>query len=347
MNGSESGKWAAGLPYVNNAWIVLLTAAINAAIVFFFFWGKPLTYTAIMVDACICGITTSLIDVFVVFVQVKRLRARGQLPKSVPESRLMAALPRNPLLLAPVFGVVFGLLSPLFNALVIRFYEVNTFEFAHFAVWRIAYTCVLSAKIIELAILRLVQTDCADASGAAQCGAEVVKDPLPRLSTIKQWYNTVADDFAFNLLFGLLVGGTILRDHMVIILPTTRGGVAIAATLLGVIITARMVYPVARAMRDARDGGSLPTALTPDRRIGWMPISPARFSLTLLLPVIAVTLLFVWSVFRFFGFEELNFFQYFFIRTLLVTLLTRPVVALAIARYTQPDSIADEKGESL
>ncbi len=346
MNGSGSGKWSAGLPYVNNFRIVLMTAAINIAIVFAFFWGRPLTYERIAVDACICGITTSFIDVFIVFAKVRRLRAQGHLPTSVPESRLMAALPRNPLLLALVFGAVFGLLSPLFNALVIRFYEVETNVFVRFAVWRIAYACVLSAKIVELAILRYVQSDCMTASDAVQEGTEQVKDPLPRLSTVRQWYNTVADDFGFNLLFGLVVGGTIVKDHMVIILPTTRGGVAIAATILGMIITARMVYPVARNMRNARDSGNLPVSPVHDRRVSWLPDSPARFALVLLLPVTAMTLLSVWAIFTIFGFEALNFFQYFFIRTLLVTLLTRPVVSLAIGRYTQPSTKSKAREES-
>ncbi len=333
---------SAGLPYIDNLRIVLLTIAINAIAAFVFFWGRPLTFWGIMADAGICGIVTSFINVFVVSARIGELRSLGRLPKNVPLNRLIALMPKNPLGFAVTLGAVFGLLSPLFNAFVIRFYEIETFTFARFAVWRSIYTCVLSVKIVELAILRYVQPDCASASDAPQWGTEAVRDPLPRASTFKQWFDTVTDDFGFNLLVGLLLGGTIVRDHSVIIPPTTLDGIAISASILGVIVTARMAYPVAKSMRDARECGGLPISVARNPRIVWIPYSPAKFAALLLLPVVGLSLLTFWGVLTFFGFKTLNFFQFFFIRMLFISLLTKPVVKLAVLRYTQPDARGEE-----
>ena len=337
MTQSRGREWSAGLPYINSILIILLTVCINLAVVFLFYINKPLTYWDILIDACICGITTSFIDVFLVQGRMKKLRAQGMLPQEVPQSRLMAKMPKNPLLLALVFGAVFGLAAPLLSALVIRFYTIEAFTFPRFAVWKILYSCVLSVKIVEFAILRYAQPDCASESDAFQRGTEKVKDPLPRISTFKEWFNTVTNDFGFNLLFGLLLGGTVVRDHSVIIPPTTLSGIVISALILGAIVTARMAYPIAKNMRDAREAGNLPIAEKPNGRLGWIPTSPVKFALVLVVPIMVVCCAAFWGILSFFGFEVLDFFQFFVIRMLFVTLLTRPVVKLAIIRYTQPE----------
>ena len=52
----------------------------------------------------------------------------------------------------------------------------------------------------------------------------------------------------------------------------------------------------------------------------------------------------VWLVFAIFEFETLDFFQFFIIRTLYVTLLTKPVVQFAILRYLQVPRQEQRKG---
>lgn len=341
MNDLSPEEKPARLPYINHARPVLLTVAVNAAAVFIFLWGKPLTFWIIMADASICGVITSFADVFAVSGSIRKLRSRGTPPKEAPRNRLIGMMPRNPLLFAIALAVAFGLLSPLFNAFIILFYGIKEFSFAPFLVYRLIYTCVLSAKITEIAVLRYAQPDCASAADITAPGAETVKDPFPRVSTLKQWYNTVTDDFGFNLLFGLLAGGTVIQGSLVIIPPVTLDGIAISALILGVIVTARLAYPVAKSMRELRENGGLPLSGTYDKRIGWIPYSPAKFALVLLLPIVAASLLVFWAVLSFFGFAVLNFFQFFFIRMLFVSLLTKPVVRLAISRYAQP--AADKK----
>ena len=337
MDKVNSGKWSAGLPYINNILIIFVVASINLVIVSFFFLGKPITLQAILVDACICGVTTACIDVFYVFRRIKRRSLHGGLPADVPQSKFMAAMPQNPLWLSLIFGVVFGLFAPLFNMIIIRFYAIETYTFARFLVWRLVYSCVLSAKIIELAILRYVQPDFVSLSGIKQQGTDAVKNPLPRISTFQQWYHTIVEDFGFNLLFGLLLGtGAIIRDNHVIIPPTTLRGIVLSSLISGIIITARMVYAVAKSIRAIRENGQLPVAEKENKWVSWLPASPVRFALVLLLPVMALSLLTFWSVLSFFGFETLNLVQFFFIRILYTSLLSRLVAKLAMLRYIQP-----------
>ena len=312
---------------------------INLAAVFIFLFPKPLTYWNVLLDACICGILTSFIDVFIVRNRIQKLRSLGRLPMEIPQSRLMMKMPKNPLLLSLIFGVVFGLLAALLNALIMQFYAIEIFTFARFAVWRILYSSALSVKIVEFAILRYSQPDLVSTSSMVQQGTEKVKDPLPRISTFKQWFNTITDDFGFNLLFGLMLGGTIIRDHNVIIPPTTLSGIAVSALILGAIVTARMAYPIAKSMRDAREAGTLPIAEKANALVHWIPYSPVKFALILLLPIMGTSYAVFWAVLSFFGFEVLNFFQFFVIRILYISLLTKPVVRLAVIRYTQPELV--------
>ena len=338
MDARKGKDWTIGLPYVDNARTVCITVGINLAVAFLFFFGRPITLRSILLDASICGVITSFIDVPTVLWRIKRLRPLGRLPKNIPESALAMRLPRNPLLLSLLLGVLFGAVTPLFNFLIIRFYEVSTFSFTGFALWRILYTCFLSAKIVEIAVFRYVQPDCAsETNGIMQHGDDAVKDPLPRVSTFKQWFNTVTDDFGFNVLVGLLLGGTLVQDHNVIIAPVYRSGIAISALILGIIVTTRMVYPLAKTIKEGRDSGQLPTAVDACRWVAWLPRPPAKFALALLLPVIVSSMAVFQAVFSFFGFEVLDFFQFFFIRTLFVSLLSKGVVRLALLRYMQPE----------
>ena len=73
-----------------------------------------------------------------------------------------------------------------------------------------------------------------------------------------------------------------------------------------------------------------------DQRFSWIPFSPMKFALILIVPIIVFAFLVFWGIMFFFGFEEVNFFQFWIIRLIFITLLTKPVVNLAILRYIQP-----------
>ena len=119
------------------------------------------------------GAPLSLIHIFIGSCVV-RLRALGSLPAAVPVNALMMRLPKNKFLLALLFAAVFGPLTPLVNLALIRFYGITNFGFAQLALWKVVYSCLLSAKIIELTILRYVQPDCGTAREREQHGAGAV-----------------------------------------------------------------------------------------------------------------------------------------------------------------------------
>lgn len=338
MNGFsvKEGELKPALPYLNNARVILFTVAVNALAVFIFQWGRPITIRTILMDAAFAGVTTSFINVFIVERRLKKMRDAGSFPSEAPIVRQMSRLPQNPLALAIVFGAVFALLTPAFNLLVIWFYEISSFTFERFAVWKALYSCLLSALILEWAILRYVQPECAPPSPAKRSGAEEVKNPLRRISAVKEIYNSAVDDFGFNMIIGLLLGGTVIRGHEVVIMPTARGAIVISGVILGIIVTLRMALPIAKKIKDLRETGELPVAAESKSWTARLPYSPLKFAFALMPPITFSCTAVFWAILTFFGFEELNFFQFFFIRLVFVSLLGKEVLKLAISRYRQP-----------
>ena len=110
----------------------------------------------------------------------------------------------------------------------------------------------------------------------------------------------------------------------------------VLGVIFGVIITFMMVWPVAKKIKAALSAPCQPPARAGTvHGITWLPSGPLAFALALLpAMVVLCTLVFV-AVFRFSGFAELNFFQFFFIRLLFVSLLSKGVVLLAVRRWTQ------------
>lgn len=340
---SETKLRSTQLPYVNRGFIILFVAALNLAIAFAFQFGRPINALVMLVDAGICGITTSIIGVAYTYVSMRRLRAKGALPQNVPVQPLMSRLPKNPVGLIAVFAVVFALIMLALTKATLWFFEISDFVFVRFAVWKVVYSVILSAKIIELAVLRFVQPDCASKDDPPQIGQQTVKNPLPRRSTFKELFSTVTNDFGLNMILGLVFGSTLVIDHNVVILPTTRAGIVISGLILGVIVTVCMVYPLAKQVCMLRETQQLPAREKRSAGLAWLPQTPLLFALVLLLPVMLLSACVLWAALTFFGFETLNFFQFFVVRTIYVTLLSKPVLLLALLRYSQPEKAATEQ----
>ena len=102
LNGDREphGILRRGLPYADNLPVVLLTAAINLACVFIFYYGREIDLKGVLTDSFYCGVITPFINVFVIGSCVARLRALGSLPAAVPVNALMMRLPKNKFLLA-------------------------------------------------------------------------------------------------------------------------------------------------------------------------------------------------------------------------------------------------------
>jgi hypothetical protein len=80
------------LPYMNNATAILLTLGINLAIMVALNWGKRFGLVDVLLDAAICGVTTSVINVFFVRRYVTRALENKTLPANLPVSRMMMRL---------------------------------------------------------------------------------------------------------------------------------------------------------------------------------------------------------------------------------------------------------------
>lgn len=342
----------AGLPYINNVRIIGLTIAINLVLAFVFFFGRTIYFNDLVVDAAICGTTTSLINVFFASYAIRKLRQQKTLPEEVPISKFMQALPKNPFLVAVIFALVFALIMIAVSFLLVRFFNISLLAFEGFLIWKVLYSSVLSAKIMEFAILRFVQPDLRndevpEAEPTSNLGSETdtdgqtsktttpveIKNPLPNARTAGNVFNTVINDFGFNIVVGLLLGSVFIVDGRMIIEPTTREGVIVTAIVFGFIVVWRMVYPVAKSMYELRTEGKLPYEGGKNRFLEHVPLSPLKYSSVFILPIMVAAVVFFGLVFYAFQFESLDFLQFFIIRTVFVSLLTKPVVKLTIARY--------------
>lgn len=304
----NSQKFSAGLPYADNISIILLTAAVNVLCIFIFYYGRDIDLKGVLTDSLFCGVITSFADVYILVPRIEAMRRNGALPSVVPVSAFAMKLPKNKFMLASFLAVIFGILTPLANFILIKFYGITYFGFPQLVFWKAVYSSLLSAKIIEFTILRFVQPDCAAPSDSEQRGSSVVKNQLPRISVFKEWFNTVTDDFGFNMLVGLLSGGTIIEGYNVIIAPLASSGVGITAIILGLIVTARMAYPIAKNIKAQAESAGCCAKNTAQRGgVFRLPSEPWKFALVLTMPIILLSFAAFWSVMAFFGFGQLNF----------------------------------------
>jgi len=324
-----------GLPYTNTWQSILITLVINLIVTLILYLLNIINKSTFVTDAFFCGFISTLVSVAVAYPQMKRLRMSGALPSVVEEGHILQKLPRNPILLSLALGVLFALLMGVFAFLVRWFFEIEDITPLRFLVWKLVYATILSIKMTELVVLRLVQPDCSLPGEPKQIGTAIVRNPLPRKDTFSDLLRTITDDFGFNLLSGLIFGSTVVKGHTVTISPTTRDGIIIGGIVLGMILTLRMVYPVAKSIYAQQNAGVLPR-MDKSTFLSKLPYRPGLFALILLVPVMLLSAGTLWCVLTFFGFTELSFFQFYIIRSIYVSLLLKVVILIAVRRYSQP-----------
>lgn len=322
------------LPYLNNLPMALLVAVINLALAFVFQYGRSLSTEDLLIDAAFCGLVTAFTSLGYARWAVGKQRRQGALPSQVPISPFMQRMPRAYIPLSLLTGLVSSALMGVVTLALLRFYPETAYTFPRFLVWKIGYATWLAAKMIELGIFRYVQPDCGKPEDPAQQGQQTVKNPLPRKAMFARLYASVTADFGMNMLIGLALGGTLIQGDLVILMGVSQGGVWITGLVLGLIICFLMIKPTLASVRQIAEAGDLPPA--PNKNLlAHLPASPWGLTGMLLLPVMALSALCFWAVMYFFGFESLNFFQFFIIRTGYTKLLSRLVETLAIQRYRQ------------
>lgn len=322
------------LPYLNNLPMALLVCVINLILAFVFQYGRLLSTTDLLIDVALCGVVTAFTSLGYARWAVAKRRRQGALPAEVPQNPFMQKLPGAYLPLAILTGLVSAGILVLITWALVRFYPETEYTFLRFLIWKVGYATWLAAKIIEFGIFRYVQPDCAKPEDPPQQGQQTVKNPLPRKEMFARLYASVTADFGMNMLIGLPLGGTLIQGDLVILMGVSQGGVWITGLILGLIICFLMIKPILTSVKQIAAAGGLPEA---ERKNIWsvLPASPWALTGIFAVPTMVLSALCFWLVMYFFGFETLNFFQFFIIRTGYTKLLSRLVETVAIARYRQ------------
>lgn len=323
------------VPYLNNLHLAVMVVLINLPLAMLFQYGRPLTWTDLQMDAAICGWTTVLISFWLAKRNVSIRRGQGALPAQVPLSPLMQKMPRSLFAFSLVVGIPAAASMWLITVALLRFFPDTEITFLRFLAWKMCYATLLALRMIALAIFRFVQPDCQGSADPPQTGQQTVKNPLPRRDLLRRLCQSVTTDFGMNLLLGLMLGGTLIRGSEVVLMAVHQSSVWISGLILGMIVTLLMVNPILAAVRDLSIHGALPPAEKHHRMLLLLPENPWLFSAVLLVPLMLISSASVYCILTFFGFQTLNFFQYFAVRMLYTKLLAKPIETLAVLRYRQ------------
>lgn len=341
-------KHSVRLPYIDNAKAVLITLAINIAVVFIFHWPGGITYAGVMWDSLFCALITTAINMGIIYPKLKKMRASGEMPPHVPESRFMRRLPHNPVALGAIYAVLFAALTVGANALILRFFSIGNMTFAPWLVYKLVYAALLSAKIVECCIFRYVQPDWAQAAQGAD--AEPRKDvpaasvihPLPRVGVFREMYAGVTTNIALSILIGSALGGVVLgADGSVVVLPTTPTGMSITGLLFGLITGVLVTGGVVRAMDAAiiAFGPAMLEGAVADKRLAWMPQGKVALTCLVSICVMLFSSVALRGVMDLFGISAMNFYQFTVLITIYAVIISKPLSAVLTRRCLQPDYI--------
>ena len=316
------------LPYIDNAKAISITLLLNLLLPWMFRLDR---YGAgdIIVDAVICALLTTIINVLVVWHFVRKARAAGIVSKEVPVSKLMMRLPKNRLGLIAVFGVFFAVLCVGINYTVFTWYGFESWTFGQFLLYKLVYSLILSERIVSLCILRLVQPDCgtSDDDHSATI-SQPIKNPLPSLSGMHGLFSNISANLALQLFFNPYVGTYTIGGDRSIIMEGIIGSVITCFIIVGLIT---------KTLDMARANGEF--NVPPKRWLMLLPKNRWLFALlcSLLAAPIGVAIFVV--LFQFYGFASWTFYEFFWIKMAYLTVLGKILVAITIRRFTQPDIV--------
>ncbi|MBU9889108.1 MAG: hypothetical protein KTQ49_04485 [Candidatus Omnitrophica bacterium] len=155
-----------------------------------------------------------------------------------------------------------------------------------------------------------------------------IKNPLPSVSSLREFYASVTSNLMFQLIFNPHVSAY------------TAGGQrsVFSEGLMCTLITTLITIPgIARAIKAARAAGELPAGIPENRLMRRLPRNPWGFAL--LVSVLLAPLGGLWFsfIFNFYGFTSWTFYQLFVFKLVYLTVLGKSLVALSVLRFTQPD----------
>lgn len=158
--------------------------------------------------------------------------------------------------------------------------------------------------------------------------AGVVKNPIPRISYFKELYGSISSTIMTGLMFNPWLEPYTL---------TGKRAVGFNGLFCTLVTTMLVISGVCKAVRIGRYNGEIQGTDKPDKWLMRLPRNRALFGLLVALPAAPLGYLLFDRTFRFFGFEQLNFYQYMLMNMIYSTLLSKVVSRLAIARCLQPD----------
>jgi len=332
------------LPYVNNAKAVFVTLALNLLAVLLLTRGG-VGVTEVMLDAVLTVIATTVINFLIVYPQLKRLRAAGQLPQHLPPSRLMQKLPQNPILLGVICVILFSVLMLALNWMILTFFGISQLALLPWLVYKLIFAAVLSIKIVDFIIYRYVQPDWAVAPlgiDGEPIDPATVRRPLPKVSLAKELFTGITTNVLLNLVIGTLLGGALLHaDGSMTLLPTTVEGIGISGLIFGLIMGTLISRAVLKGVRQAiwAQGPDALTAASSNRWFTWLPTRTIPLMIITVLATMLFSMVALPTILRVFNKPFLNFLQFSVLITIYSTLLGRPIAYLLTKRAIQRDFV--------
>ena len=336
-----------GLPYINNAKAVLVTLAINLGVVFLFNWPDGITFSGILWDSVFCAVITSIVNIWIVYPRLKKMRTMGTMPEHVPENRFIQRLPKNPILLGMLYAAVFSIVMVGINALITWFFGIQNMTFRSWLFYKLVYATILSIKIIEYCIFRYVQPDWAKAGNSVNKTGiaytdRPVKNPLPKISVFKEMFAGVTGNIAMNIIIGSVLGGTIiLSDHSVVIYPTTIEGIPITGLvfglIVGILVTRGVLKSVNRTILE-NDPAIMKNAVE-NKWFTWMPKGEIALTCLVCFCVMLFSAVALRAIMILFDIAVMNFYQFTVFITLYATFISKPLSFLLVKRCMQSDYI--------
>ena len=318
----------ASLPYIDNAKAVAITLLLNLLLPWIF---RIDMYEArnIVVDAVLCALITTAINVFTVWHFVRKAYAAGTVPSVVPVSKFMMRLPKNRLGLMVVFGTFLAGLCAGANHAVFTWYGFESWTFEQFLLYKLVYSLILSERIVSLCILRLIQPDCRKSNGEAATGpGQPIKNPLPSLSGIHGLFSNVSANLALQLYFNPYVGEYAIGGDRSIIIEGIIGSAITCFIVIGL---------VTKTLDMARANGEVNVPL--NRWLTFLPKNRWLFAFSCVFVAAPVGVSIFVVLFQFYGFESWTFYEFFWVKMAYLTILGKTLVAITIRRFTQPDII--------
>lgn len=318
------------LPYIDNAWTVSATLFLNALLTWIFGLQRY-GVRDIVIDAVICALLTTAIDVLVVWKLIKRARSRGMLPKEIPVRRWVMFLPKNLPGLIAVLGLFFAVLCVGVNYTIFTWYGFESWTFHQFLVYKLVYSLILSERIVSLCILRFVQPDCESKEDGPKTETPVdqaVKNPIPSLSGMKELFSSISTNLALQLYF---------NPHLGEYAADGPRSIVVEGVVVSVITSFIVVILVAKTMDLARANGELqkPPETASDRFFRRLPRNRWLFALLCAIVTGAAGGGLFLFLFRIYGFTSWTFYEFFWVKIAWMTILGKILVNLSIRRFVR------------